>query len=97
MPLRVGDRERIGGSDALPVWRKELDFQPVLNGQNSWLEVLKGLELELDRETAAQARRPLRGVHGQHRRVPPRLTCPRCGISSPSLSRAMDRPSRCRA
>lgn len=59
MPLRVGDLERIGGTDALPVWRKELNFERVLNGQNSWLEVL--------------------------------------GISSPSLSRAMDRPSRCRA
>ena len=41
----MGIRWEEGLDKPLDVWRKELDIEPVLHGQNSWLEVLKGLEL----------------------------------------------------
>ncbi len=41
----MGVRFEEGLDKPLDVWRKELDIEPVLHGQNSWHEVLKGLEL----------------------------------------------------
>ena len=41
----MGVRFEEGLDKPLDVWRKELDIEPVLHGQNSWHEALKELEL----------------------------------------------------
>ena len=41
----MGVRWEEGLDKPVDVWRKELDIEPILQGQNSWYEVLTGLEL----------------------------------------------------
>ena len=43
--LLMGVRFEEGLDKPREVWRKELDIEPVLHGQNNWHEVLKELEL----------------------------------------------------
>jgi len=41
----MGVRWEEGLEKPVDVWRKELDVEPIRQGQNSWYEVLTGLEL----------------------------------------------------
>ncbi len=41
----MGVRWEEGLDKPVEVWRKELNIEPIRHGQNSWYEVLAGLEL----------------------------------------------------
>jgi len=41
----MGVRWKEGLDKPVDVWRKELNIEPIRHGQNSWYDVLAGLEL----------------------------------------------------
>src|SRR5215470_3393096 len=54
MPLRVGDLERIGGGDSLPIWRLPLSEEPRREWRRQLLEWIRGDGLFADRRVSLE-------------------------------------------